>query len=82
MTCKIVAYAGTYRIKDDLRARGFVYDPADGGAWVKYHANESQVWAYKTLQRGAWSGIVFTATEEKVDPIAYDPNQHIEQGEE
>ena len=81
MTYAIKAYSGTFRIKDDLKARGFVWDSIDGGAWVKHHATEQKLWSYKTLQSGAWSGIVFTVSQEETQPIDYDPNKHIEQGE-
>lgn len=81
MTYKITAYAGTFRIKDDLKARGFVWQSEDGGAWIKHHATELQLIQYRALERGAWSGIVFTVSQEETQPIDYDPNKHIEQGE-
>lgn len=79
MTYKIVAYAGTFRIKDDLKANGFIYDSSDGGTWIKHHATEHQINFYRHKQYGEWRGIVFTITEEKSEPIDYNPDKFVEQ---
>jgi hypothetical protein len=64
-TYMVKCYAGTYPYRSDLKMRGFVWEPEDGGAWVKRGVTPEIMEVYERKQYGEWVGMVWVKTEEK-----------------